>query len=103
PYNIPAHKVRIRNRSGQYIVGVVTSKPPHFMTEEERNKPLTIQDMVIDIGATSAEEVIKDYQIGIGAPVVPDVRFDYREAKNLLLGKAFDCRIGCAALLNTLD
>lgn len=103
PYNVPAHKVRVRNQEGKYITGIVTSKPPHFMTQAEREKTITIEDMVIDIGATSAEEVIQDYKIGIGAPVVPDTTFEYRAEKDLMLGKAFDCRIGCAALLNTLD
>ncbi len=101
--NIPAHKVRIKNQEGDYIPGIIASKPPHFMTAEERQKQLTIPDMVIDIGSCSAEETVRDFKIGIGAPVVPDVSFHINEAKNLLTGKAFDCRIGCAALLNTLD
>ena len=29
--------------------------------------------MVIDVGASSAEEVVKDFKIRVGAPVVPDV------------------------------
>ncbi len=37
--NIPAHKVRVRNADGQYIPGVVASKPPHFMSEAERSAP----------------------------------------------------------------
>ena len=31
-HNIPAHKVLVRNRFGEYIPGITASKPPHFMT-----------------------------------------------------------------------
>ena len=36
--NVPAHKVKVRNADGEYISGVVASKPPHFMTAEEKGK-----------------------------------------------------------------
>ena len=100
--NIPAHRVRIRNAEGKYIPGVVAAKPPHFMSEEERRKPALVEDMVIDIGSSSREETMEDYQIRIGAPIVPDVDFEYIPEKGLMFGKAFDCRLGCAAILSTL-
>ena len=58
--------------------------------------------MVIDIGATSKEEVEKVFNIHIGAPVVPDVTFEYNEETDVMLGKAFDNRVGCAAVLETM-
>ena len=36
-------------------------------------------------------------------PVVPDVTCTYDETHDLFMGKAFDCRIGCAALIETLN
>ena len=75
--NVPAHKVKVRNADGEYISGVVASKPPHFMTAEEKGKNLPLSAMVIDVGATSAEEVVKDFKIRVGAPVVPDVTMEY--------------------------
>ena len=101
--NIPAHKVRVRNAEGKYIPGIIASKPPHFMSEAERNAPAVVSNMVIDIGAVSREEAIHDFKIRIGEPVVPDVDFEYAEPKDLLIGKAFDCRLGCAAILETLN
>ncbi|MGX8708824.1 MAG: M42 family metallopeptidase [bacterium] len=100
--NIPAHKVRVRNAEGNYIPGIIASKPPHFMSEAERNAPANVSNMVIDIGATSREEAVNDFKIRIGEPVVPDVDFEYRKQKDLLIGKAFDCRLGCAAILETM-
>ena len=99
---VPAHRVRIRNRDGEYITGIVATKPPHFMSEEERKQPVNIQDMVIDVGASSGAEVMNEYKIGIGAPIVPDTVFEYNAKRDLLIGKAFDCRLGCASIINVL-
>ncbi|MDO4564219.1 MAG: M42 family peptidase [Clostridia bacterium] len=100
--NIPAHLVRIRNRKGNYVRGVVATKPPHYMSEAEKNSVPSVDSMTIDIGASSRNEVLEDYGIGIGAPVVPEVEFWYDEAHDNMFGKAFDCRAGCAALTETL-
>ena len=100
--NIPAHRVRVRSAEGKYIPGIVATKPPHFMTEEERKAPATVANMVIDIGSSSYEETVRDYKIHIGAPIVPDVDYEYFSDTGLMFGKAFDCRLGCAAILATL-
>lgn len=101
-HNIPAHPVRVRNRDGIYIPGVIAAKPPHFMTEAEKKTPPDISQMVIDVGASSAEEIKNDYRIDIAAPVVPAVECTYDEKHGILTGKAFDDRLGCAAALFTL-
>ena len=59
--------------------------------------------MVIDVGSHSLEETRDVFQIDIGAPVVPDVTCEIQREKGLIIGKALDCRIGVAALLETLD
>lgn len=102
PDTIPASKVRVRNRDGKYISGIIASKPPHFMANRDKPESLSIDQMVLDIGACSKEEVINDYKIRIGAPIVPDVECTYDEDKGLFIGKAFDCRIGCAAVMETM-
>ena len=102
-HTVPAHRVRVRNGRGEYIPGIVASKPPHFMSEAERNQPVSLAGMVVDIGATSREEAIRDFHIRIGEPVVPDVDFEYIPQRDLMIGKAFDCRLGCASIVSTLD
>lgn len=101
-HNIPAHKVWVRNRYGRYIPGLTASKPPHFMSEQERKAPLDIKDITVDVGAVSREEAIEVYGIRIGEPVAPDVTFTYSEEHDLMVGKSFDCRLGCAAILKTM-
>lgn len=96
-------KVLVRNALGEYIPGIIASKPVHFMNASEKANPaLEIDNMVIDIGARSAEEAVNEFHIRIGEPVVPDTKFAYDEKHDLMFGKAFDCRIGCAAMLEAL-
>ncbi len=100
--NIAAQLVMVKNREGNYIKGIVSSKPPHFMTQEERNKKIDIEMLSIDVGATSREEVINDFKIEVGAPIVPFVEFEYNKKNGTMLGKAFDNRLGCAAAIEVM-
>ncbi len=96
-------KVLVRNALGEYIPGIIASKPVHFMSAAEKLGGVQeIDDMVIDIGAVSAEDAVENFRIRMGEPIVPDIKFEYDEAHGLLFGKAFDCRIGCAAMLEAL-
>ena len=100
--NIPAHKVWVRNAEGEYIPGITASKPPHYMTEAEKKMPLEWSSITVDVGAVSREEAETEFKIRIGEPVVPDVTFTYDEKHDLMVGKSFDCRLGCAAVVDTL-
>ncbi len=102
PFNAAAQKVRVQTRDGKEISGIISSKPPHFMSEEERQKPPSFETLFIDIGASSKEEVETVFGVEVGAPVVPDVRLEYIAQNDRVIGKAFDNRIGCACVLETL-
>ncbi len=97
--NVPAHRWKVRTSTGDYINAVTASKPPHFMTEEDRKRGVSLESIVLDVGASSKEEAINDFGIVIGEPVVPDVTFEYDKKHDLMHGKAFDCRVGCASLV----
>jgi len=82
------------------IYGVLGSKPPHAMKEEDKNKVIKADDMFIDIGAKSKEDAEK---LGVkpGTPVTSDI--DFKPLGNdLVTGKAFDNRAGCAMLIVAL-
>jgi len=100
--NIPATKVWVRNGEGKYIPGIVGSKPPHYMSEFERKSSLEFSQLYVDIGARSMEEAVKDFKIRIGEPIVPFAEFTYDDEHDVMMGKAFDNRLGCAALISTL-
>ena len=102
PQNIPAHKVRIKNRDGKYIRGIVASKPPHFMEADEKDQLVKVSEMIIDIGAASKREAVENYKIEVGAPIIPDVKFEYDEANQIMMGKAFDNRLGTALVVELL-
>ena len=74
------------------------------MTPAERQNAgsTSIQSLVIDIGATSKEDAVENFGIRIGEPIISDVHFSYDEEHDVMIGKGFDCRIGCAALLETM-
>ncbi len=100
---LPGMKVLVRNKANALIPGVIGAKPVHFMTAAEKQRTdLAVSELYIDIGASSAEEAAGVFGVGPGDPAVPDVRFYFDEAHGLFHGKAFDCRIGCAALVETL-
>lgn len=101
-YNLPSQSFLLRSKSGERIPGIVASKPPHFLSEEERNRGLKLENLLIDIGVTSAKEVA-ELGIGIGTPMVPEVKCRSFIDRDLLLGKAFDCRLGVAVLLDVME
>src|SRR2546425_3053000 len=90
-----AQRLIIKTRKGD-VVGVVGSKPPHELRDEDRKKVLEIREMYIDVGATSDWDVKKKLDIRPGDPILPDSGFTPMANPNLLLAKAWDNRIGCA-------
>ncbi|WP_297488874.1 M20/M25/M40 family metallo-hydrolase, partial [uncultured Cetobacterium sp.] len=101
--NIPAHAVKIKNLKGEYIDGVVASKPPHFMTQEEMNRLPKLNELTIDIGTSSYKETVELYSIEVGNPITPDVTFKFDSKTQVMRGKAFDNRLGCGAVLEILE
>ncbi len=95
-----AQRLIIKTRKGD-VLGVVGSKPPHELRDEDRKKVLEIKDMYIDVGATSDWDVKKQLDIRPGDPIVPDSAFAVMANPNLLLAKAWDNRIGCALAAET--
>lgn len=94
-----AQRVIIHGKKGP-VIGVLGGKPPHMMTDEDKKKSLKQDDLFIDVGAASAEEVA-GLGIEIGCPITID-----RELKELagtrVTGKAFDDRVGVAMIIETL-
>jgi endoglucanase len=91
----------IRTRKGD-VLGVVGSKPPHELRDEDRKKVLEIRDMFIDVGAASDWDVRKKLDIRPGDAILPDSSFTVMANPNFLLAKAWDNRVGCALASETL-
>ena len=102
--SLPAHSVIVRTRDGKKHRGITTSKPMHFLTAAQKNdNSLAIEDILVDVGASSREEVMEVYGIRPGDPIMPDVSFEYHEENRILYGKAFDNRLGCVSIIDTMQ
>lgn len=88
-YNIMTPKGKVLAYSGFEAV--------HIIPQENREKLVKKQDMFLDIGATSKQEVIDGFQITPGMPVAPASEFT-QLSKNRYLAKALDDRIGLSLL-----
>ncbi len=98
PSSVAAQKVKVLNDEGEYVTGVIASKPPHYSSAEERKKAPDLADMQIDLGTSTKEETEELFKVSIAKPIVPDVNFESIKHKpDWFIGKAFDCRMGCAA------
>ena len=94
-----AQKVMVYTEKGP-LHGIIGSKPPHIQKEEERKKVIPYDELFIDIGAGSQEEARK-MGVRIGDSVEFDVRFAAMN-KDIVIGKALDDRVGCAAMIEAL-
>jgi len=95
-----SQRVRIQTSAGK-VSGIVGSKPPHFLEAEERRRVIEPHDMFIDVGARSREEATR-MGIEVGSPIAPDTRFAPLADPDLVSGKAFDNRAGCAVLIQAM-
>ena len=97
-----AQQLNITTAQGKKIRGVTGAKAPHILTEEERKVPVKIEDMFIDLGVKDKEAVLA---LGVrpGDMVTPYIETITLNDENYYLGKAFDNRVGCAAVIDAAE
>lgn len=94
--SLPTRRVLVGEKR---IPGVIGSKPVHLIPKPDRSKPVTYDDLYIDIGADSRETAGKYVSVG------DFVSFDSEcimLSKNILKAKAIDDRAGCAVLIDLI-
>ncbi|MBC7979731.1 MAG: M42 family metallopeptidase [Armatimonadetes bacterium] len=94
-------RVQILTRSGEKIIGVIGTKPVHFLQGTERNQIPGVEQMFIDVGSVSRREVEVDFQISIGDPIAPWSPFTALAKSNHFMAKAFDNRVGMAGVIQS--
>lgn len=98
---IPSHGVTIKNDHGDRVHGVVGTPPPHILKAKDRKKPFDLEELFIDGGATSRDDV-EAMGIHTGSPAV--IHYPFRTMNHpFVTGKALDDRAGCTVLVKTLD
>jgi len=85
-------RVIIKSTNGD-VIGIIGSKPPHLLQPEDRGKVIKKNDMYIDIGASSKEQVEKA-GVRVGDPVIPRADFVVLVNGKTYMSKAFDDRVG---------
>lgn len=95
-----AQRVQVMTAKG-VIPGVIGSIPPHLLSDEVRNKPMDIKNMLIDIGADDREDALA---IGVkpGDTIVPVCPFTPMANGKKIMAKAWDNRYGCGLALELM-
>ncbi|MGH3029584.1 MAG: M42 family metallopeptidase, partial [Gaiellaceae bacterium] len=98
---VAAHALTILADGGRKVRGIVGAIPPHVLKEADRERPLTLEDAFVDVGAESRAEV-EEMGIRVGSPALIAYPFE-RLNDRAVVGKALDDRAGCAVLVKTLE
>jgi endoglucanase len=98
---LPSHLLTILTADGRRIEGVVGTEPPHILKAADRDKVIPMEELFLDVGATTRQEVM-DMGIGVGDPIVAHYPFR-RLGRDTVAGKALDDRAGCAVIIQVLE
>lgn len=92
--NLLFRKVKINDT----LLGVISGKPIHLLSGDERKKLPKAESLYIDIGVSSKEEALSLVNLGDRAVICGD----FSKNGDLICSKALDDRIGCAILITLL-
>lgn len=95
---MPAHRVVVRAADGSKRTGIIGVLPPHVTAPSDRDKAYPMENLVIDIGCSSASEAA-DLGICVGSPALIQCSFA-EMANGIVSAKALDDRVGCAIVIS---
>ena len=99
PQVLVGQRVRVMGRDGD-VPGVVGQKPIHLLKPDDRKKVTEIQDIWVDLGASSAEEV-QELGVRVGDALVLAPGF-LRLSGDRIASRAIDNRAGAYVVLEAL-
>ena len=102
-HNLLSQRVEILTKSGEKILGTISSQPPHFLSKEARDQVLPLEALRIDVGATSKLDLIDNFGVSIGDPIAPVSAFTKLARHERYMAKAFDNRVGIAGAIQTAE
>lgn len=82
------------------VYGVIGAKATHQLKENEKNEPIPVEKLYIDIGAADRQDALRAVNPGDRAVFYAEFT---RLAGNRMMGRAFDDRAGCALLISLLQ
>ncbi|MGY4689181.1 M42 family metallopeptidase [Salibacterium sp. K-3] len=95
-----AQRVQVITDNGP-VPGVIGSTPPHLLEESQRQQPMPLKKMYIDIGADDKEDA---EQIGVkpGQSILPVCPFTPMANDKKIMAKAWDNRYGAGLSIELL-
>ena len=97
---LPSSPILIRTQDGIDRYGVFGQISPHFLKKGEAPSVPQLESLFVDVGAKSREEVTETLGIRVGDVAVPFTQFVYIPETGVVMSKAFDDRVGVAALID---
>lgn len=88
---------RVVSKNG--VKGVISSKPVHMLSGDEKSKMPEKDSLYIDVGAKDKESALA--LVSLGDVMAFDVEFE--ALGDLIVSKALDDRIGCAVLIDMIN
>jgi putative aminopeptidase FrvX len=85
------------------LPGIILAPPVHLSDPEQRQQVIKMEQLAIDIGATSKEEAQQWVQVGDYAAFDTSFQILTDDGLRTAKGKAFDDRVGCAAVAALAD
>ncbi|MDF1561504.1 MAG: M42 family metallopeptidase [Deltaproteobacteria bacterium] len=101
PHVMLGQRVIVRTAKGSFL-GIIGSKPPHELKEDERKKVLDWDDIFVDLGAAENFDVLEATGVRRGDFVVPHAPYETLVNEKLSVVKAWDNRVGCALATDLL-
>jgi tetrahedral aminopeptidase len=96
PVTLVAQRVVVHAQGGD-LVGCIGRKPIHILTDDEKKKPVEINDLFIDVGLPGAEVA---EQVAVGDVVT--MKQDFLAYGDVVSGKAIDDRVGVYVALEAM-
>ncbi|MDO7905519.1 M42 family metallopeptidase [Paenibacillus sp. JX-17] len=84
------------------VLGIVGSTPTHLLDDSQRNRPVDLKSMYLDIGVDSRKEA-EDLGIVPGTAIVPVCDFTPLANPKKIMAKAWDNRYGVGLAIELLE
>lgn len=103
PRILPGHRVVLQpygQSPRDRLFGVIGATPPHLTTPKQRENVIAMDDLYVDLGL-STKKSVEAMGIRVGTPLTIWQPF-IQLPDDMVSGKAFDDRVGCLVIIETL-
>lgn len=97
---LPGTRLKVRTAEGSFVPAIIASKPPHYTRDLPSVPASDFSTLAADCG-TSSRAQTEALGVVPGCFIVPDTPAWVDEERALVMGKAFDDRLGSAVCLET--